>query len=180
MILIKTYRILRKISEELINFDVFLMHGVALAIDGEAYLFTAPSRTGKSTHAELWVERCPEAFIINGDKPFIRVSEGQPPLVCGSPWAGKENLFTNIMVPLKAIVLMERAEENHIMCIPFAKAFPTLLQQTYHPKDAAKMQKTLSLMQRLNPAVSFWHFQCNNYKNDCFDVAYRALVEGNP
>ena len=82
------------------------------------------------------------------------------------------------MVPLKSIILMERAEENHIEQISFAQAFPTLLQQTYRPDDEEKMRKTLRLMQRLPPAVSFWRFQCNNFKDDCFDVAYNALVKG--
>ena len=32
----------------------FLMHGAAIAFDGAAYLFTAPSGTGKTTHVRLW------------------------------------------------------------------------------------------------------------------------------
>lgn len=64
-------------------------------------------------------------------------------------------------------------------CFVF-QAFSTLLQQVYRPDDEEKMRKTLRLMQRLSPAVSFWRFQCNNFKDDCFDVAYNALVKGQP
>ena len=85
-------------------------------------------------------------------------------------------MYTNTMVPLKSIILMERAEDNHIEQISFAEAFPKLLQQVYRPEDEEKMRKTLRLMQRLNGPVSFWRFQCNNFKDDCFDVAYNALV----
>jgi hypothetical protein len=173
--------VLRKVSEGLINYGAFLMHGAVICVSGQAYLFAAKSGTGKTTHIMKWLENLPDAFVVNGDKPFILTKDdGTPPLACGSPWAGKENLYTNAMVPLKSIILLERAEENHIEQISFAQAFPTLLQQVYRPEDEEKMRKTLRLMQRLNPAVSFWRFQCNNFKDDCFDVAYNALVKGQP
>ena len=169
--------LLRMLSETLIDYDTFLMHGAVIAADGKAYLFTAPSGTGKTTHIRQWLERLPGAFVVNGDKPFIKTSgDGTPPLACGSPWGGKENLYTDAMVPLKAVILMERAEDNHMERVSFAEAFPTLLQQVYRPEDKGKMRKTLQLMQRLNPAVSFWRFRCNNFKPDCFDTAYSALT----
>ncbi|MBR6090450.1 MAG: hypothetical protein IKP86_10980 [Anaerolineaceae bacterium] len=37
-------------AEKLSAYDVLLMHGSALCMDGEAYVFTAASGTGKSTH----------------------------------------------------------------------------------------------------------------------------------
>ena len=176
---IKTAAILQKMADALFDYDILLFHGAVLALHDRAFMFTAPSRTGKTTHLMKWLDYLPDASVVNGDKPFIKFSDdGRPPLACGSPWAGKENLYTNTMVPLKSIILMERAEENHIEQITFAQAFPFLLQQVYRPDDEEKMRKTLRLMQRLNPAVSFWRFQCNNFKDDCFDVAYNALVKG--
>ena len=175
---VKAPNVLRKISEALLEFDVLLMHGAVIALNDKAYLFTAPSGVGKTTHILNWMENLPNAFVVNGDKPFIKFSgaTNKPPLACGSPWAGKENLFNNAMVPLKAIIFMERAEDNRIEQISFTDAFPSLIQQTYRPKDTDKMHKTLSLLQRLYPAVKFYRFQCNNFKNDCFKVAYDALV----
>ena len=165
------------LSNRLIDFGSFLMHGAAVGYDNRAFIFSAESGTGKTTHALRWLKNLPMARIINGDKPIIATNtDGEPPLACGSPWGGKENYYTNIMVPLKSIVMMERAEENHIERISFAEAFPLLLQQVYLPEDEDKVRKTLRLMQRLHPAVSFWRFQCNNFKDDCFDVAYNALV----
>lgn len=97
-------------------------------------------------------------------------------MVCGSPWAGKENMYTNAMVPLKSIILIERSEYNYIEQISFTEAFPFLLQQVFRPDEEEKARKTIRLMQHLHPAVSFWRFKCNNFKDDCFDVAYNALV----
>lgn len=168
-------------AECLIDKDVLLMHGAVIALNNEAYLFTAPSGTGKTTQIYRWLDHCPDAIVINGDKPFIRFScDGSSPLACGSPWAGKENMYTNSTVPLKSIVLMERAEENHIDYTSFSDAFPMLLQQAYCPEDQTKMRKTLQLLQRFAPAVSFWRFRCNNLKPDSFTVAYTALTGREP
>ena len=169
----------RLLSEALLSFDTLLMHGAVVALDGAAYMFTAKSGTGKTTHIQNWLRSISGAYVVNGDKPFIIVRKaGELPLACGSPWAGKENLQTNIIVPLKAIVLLEQAEENQIERISFIQAFPFLLQQVHRPDDEEKMRKTLKLMQRMSSVASFWRFQCNNFKNDCFDVAYNALVKG--
>lgn len=169
----------RLISEALLSFDTLLLHGSVVALDDAAFMFTAKSGTGKSTHVQNWLDNIDGAYVVNGDKPFIIVREAdKAPLACGSPWAGKENMQTNAIVPLKAIVLLERAEENQIERISFGQAFPFLLQQVYRPEDEEKMRKTLRLMQRMSSAVSFWRFHCNNFKDDCFEVAYRALVGG--
>ncbi len=178
---VKTPNILIKMAEILLPYDILLMHGAVIAFNEQAYMFSATSGTGKTTHILKWLKHCPDAIVVNGDKPFIKFPEdGSQPLACGSPWAGKENLYTNTVVPLKSIILMERAEENHIEQISFAEAFIFLLQQVYRPEDEDKMRKTLRLMQRLNGPVSFWRFHCNNFKPDCFDVAYNALVKGQP
>ena len=167
------------VAAGLVDYGAFMMHGAAVAFDNHSYIFSAKSGTGKTTHVIQWLKHLPKAFIINGDKPIIATdADAGSVFACGSPWGGKENYYTNAMVPLKSIIFMERAEENQIERISFAEAFPRLLQQVYLPDDAEKMRKTLRLMQRLNPAVSFWRFQCNNFKDDCFEVAYNALVGG--
>ena len=45
--------IYRKFCEYAVMEDVVLFHSSAVCVDGEAYVFTAPSGTGKSTHARL-------------------------------------------------------------------------------------------------------------------------------
>ena len=165
------------LATSMIDYGSFVMHGAAIAYDDKAYIFSAKSGIGKTTHIIKWLKHLSCAKIINGDKPFIATyNDGKQPMACGSPWAGKENLYTNIMVPLKSIIFMERADKNQIEQITFTEAFPKFLQQVYQPDDEEKMRKTLQLMQRLGPFVTFWRFQCNNFIDDCFDVAFSALV----
>ncbi len=169
----------RMISEALLSYDTMLMHGAVIAVDNSAYMFTAKSGTGKTTHIQSWLANNENAYVVNGDKPYIIIPKtDECPMACGSPWAGKEKMQTNTIVPLKAIVLMERADENRIERVGLAQILPDLLQQVYQPENREKMRQTLTLIQRLSKNVSFWRFYFNNFKDDCFAVSYNALVKG--
>ena len=166
---IESILLLRKIADRLIDSDTLLMHGAA-------YLFTAPSGTGKTTHIRKWLENLPDAYVVNGDKPLVIV--GETPMACGTPWCGKERMGTNAVVPLKGIVMMKRSEENTIRPMSFIEAFPRLMEQTHRPENTEKMRKTVQLLSRLGKQVKLWQFDFNNFKDDAFEVAYRALTEG--
>lgn len=56
---LETLAIYRKIAENLIDREIFLFHGSAIAYKGSGVLFTAVSGTGKSTHAALWKDAFP-------------------------------------------------------------------------------------------------------------------------
>ncbi len=45
--------LMRKIADHLPEHNCFLMHGAVISVQGDGYLFTAPSGTGKSTHVSL-------------------------------------------------------------------------------------------------------------------------------
>ena len=171
---IESMLFLRKIADRMIDFDTILMHGAVIAVNGEAYMFTAPSGTGKTTHIRRWLESLPEAYVVNGDKPLIIV--GETPVECGTPWCGKERMGTNAIVPLKAIVMMKRGEENIMRRLSFIEAFPRLMEQTHRPEDTEKARKNVRLLSMLGKRVELWQFEFDNFKDDAFDVAYRALT----
>lgn len=175
---LETLAVYRKISTALLDYDVFLMHGAVISDGRDAYMFTAKSGTGKTTHIKKWLDQLEQAYVVNGDKPLIRV-EGDQIIACGTPWCGKENMGTNTKAPLKAIVLMERGEDNEIHEITFGQAFNFLLQQTYQPDGAENLKKTLKLFSQLKGRVKFYHFAFNNMKDDCFDIAYKTLTGEN-
>ena len=173
---IEALAIHRRVCEKMIDYDAYMIHGGALAVGDKGFLFCGKSGIGKSTHLFNWIYNYSGAEIINGDKPFILAKD--TPMICGSPWAGKENICSNRMARLDAIVLMFRSENNRMTKIPFSEAFLFLYQQVYRPADPEKMRKTLQMLKSLEGKVSFWRFQCNNFKDDCFDVAYNALLKG--
>ena len=63
---LETLAVYRKIALGMLKYDTWLIHGSAVAVGHEAFLFTAPSGTGKTTHTKLWLEQVPGAFVING------------------------------------------------------------------------------------------------------------------
>ena len=118
----------RKIAEKMPEYDTVLMHGSAAALDGEAYLFTAKSGVGKSTHARLWREVFgARVVMVNDDKPLVRITDSGV-TVYGTPWNGKHRLGENISAPLRAVCILERAEENMIRPVTKAEAYPALLR----------------------------------------------------
>ena len=172
---LESMAVFRKITEEAINYDTLLMHGAAIAVDGKGYIFSGKSGVGKTTHIRKWLERNPDAVVINGDKPLIRCMNGVF-YVCGTPWAGKEYMNTNAMVPLKGVAFMTRSEDVSVTEIGFSRALPFLLNQVYVHKDAEKMQKAVGLLGKMAESVRFYDFRSNNLKEECYQIAYDAIA----
>ncbi len=171
---LETLSIYRKICDKLVESDIILFHGSVIAVDGEGYLFTAKSGTGKSTHTRLWREYFGErAVMVNDDKPLIKVSENDA-TVFGTPWDGKHRLSTNIGVPLKAICILERGQENHIEKISCSAAYPMLVQQVNRPAGALKMQKTLQIIDSLAETAGLYRLSCN-MDISAAEVAYNGM-----
>lgn len=171
---LETLALYRKILEKLLYKNIILLHGSTVAVDGYAYLFTAPSGTGKSTHVRLWIENFKNrAVIVNDDKPLIKLGENEIK-VYGTPWMGKHNLGNNVSFPLKAICFLERAEENNIENVCFSKVYATLLQQIQKFEKADDMLKLLSLVELFRERVSFYRLYCNISK-EAANVSYNFM-----
>lgn len=166
----------RKLCEKMLDYDTFLFHCSAIEVEGKAYLFAAPSGTGKSTHTRMWREYFGEKTVmVNDDKPLIQVRRDGI-FVCGTPWNGKHRLDTNKIVPIQGICLLERGNENHIEKISPLEAYPGLYQQTYRPKEREKMIKTLSLLKELTERVPVYRMQCT-ISQDAAIMAWNAMKE---
>lgn len=164
----------RKICEKMPDYGTILFHGSVIAVDGAGYLFTAKSGTGKSTHTRLWREYFGDrAVMVNDDKPLISIGEDGV-TAHGTPYNGKHRLGTNISVPLRAICILTRAENNSIVQISKAEAYPTLLQQVYRPKNPEQMQKTLKLVDLLAVGTGLYKLGCN-MNPDAVEVAYNGM-----
>ena len=165
----------RHICEKMPIYDTILFHGSAVSVDGIAYLFTAPSGTGKSTHTRLWRELFGDrALMINDDKPLIRTHAEGPPIVFGTPYDGKHRLSCNAAVPLRAVCLLERSASNHIRSADAQELYPALLAQIYRPADRSAAIRTLELFDRMLHMVKLFRLSCN-MKMEAAQIAYEAM-----
>ena len=168
---LESLAVYRKICEAMVDYDTVLMHGSVVAVDGVAYLFTAKSGTGKSTHTRFWREVFGErAVMVNDDKPLLKLTEDGV-LACGTPWDGKHRLSSNVCLPLKAICILERGEVNEISRISHQEALPMVFQQTYRPKNLGKY---MEIIDKLAGRVEFYRLYCN-MTPEAAQVAYEAM-----
>ncbi|MDY6367471.1 MAG: hypothetical protein SPL13_03025 [Clostridia bacterium] len=137
-----------------------MIHASAIAVDGEAYLFTALSGTGKSTHARLWRELLgSRAVMVNDDKPILRLI-GDEIYVYGTPWMGKHYLGANIKAKVKAVCKIEQAPENSIEDITVPEMVLALFNQTVRPLNEKDMMDLTFILDKLLRGVKTYRLKC--------------------
>lgn len=172
--LLEETAVYRKIGEKMPNYDTVIFHGSIIAVDGQGFLFTAKSGTGKSTHTALWREYLGDkAVMVNDDKPMLKITDNGV-IAYGTPYNGKHHLGCNMSVPLKAICIITRGEKNSIVRIDKSEAYAMLLQQVYRPQDPLQMAKTLKLVDKLAENVELYKLACN-MDIEAAEVAYNGM-----
>ena len=149
------------LCEHLWVHNVFCVHAAAIEMDGKAYLFAAPSGTGKSTHIAQWGRRFGRRVtVINGDKPLLRLDADGKFYVCGSPWCGKEGWQTNMEAPLAGICFLERAERDFIERLDTRAVLPKLFLQVAVPSEELQQDACFALLDRLVSTVPCYRLGC--------------------
>ncbi|MDP4121105.1 MAG: hypothetical protein Q8876_08660 [Bacillota bacterium] len=167
----------REFYRALTLFDGFMLHSSALAYKGGAYLFSAEPGVGKSTHTSLWQKYLGDdnVTIINDDKPAIRAQNGEV-FAYGTPWSGSSDLHTNVKVPLKAIVFIERSEDNWVKKINQSIALPLLIEQTTRHLNQKEMERLLQTINTVVSQIPIYKMGCN-IGEDAVKTALKNLVE---
>ena len=160
---------------KLLNFDGFMLHASAVVVGNRAYLFSAPSGTGKSTHTALWMDAFGKdgAYILNDDKPVIRIIDGKIHTF-GTPWSGKTDQNKNADVCLGGICFLERSAENWIKPVSGTDALYGVLNQTIRPSDEKKMTNLLDVLDKTLKDAKTWRMGCNISK-DAAIMAFNAM-----
>ena len=160
---------------QLLDFDGMMLHSSAVIMDGKAYLFTADSGTGKSTHTRLWKQAFggDRARILNDDKPAVRLVDGVW-YAYGTPWSGKTAMNENVSAPVAGVAIIERAPENRIHPAGGLETVRVLLRQVNKPNDSRLRGRVLELLDDLMNRVPVWKLQCN-MDPEAARVAYEAM-----
>lgn len=173
---IESICIYRKIAEQLPLHNRVVMHGASITYKEDAFVFVAPSGTGKTTHIKLWRKFLGnEVDIINGDKPILHFDERRI-IVYGTPWSGKEGWQKNRFAPLKAICILKQGKINKITKIDSHLYLSELLTQIYLPTNASSAEKTLQLFNRLIETIPIYLLECD-ISEDAVKISFEELTE---
>lgn len=170
---LETLAVYRKIAVYISFHNSCLFHGALIELNGEGYLFTALSGTGKTTHVRNWLKMYPSARIINGDKPILRLRDNTI-IGYGTPWCGKEGYQVNSSVPLKAVILLERGKSNSICRINAGEAISFLLDQCYRSNDSMGVKRALDMCAKITESVELYRLACN-MDVDSARIAYLGI-----
>ena len=129
-------------------------------MDNKAYLFSAPSGTGKSTHTQLWLSAFKNAKILNDDKPAI-IIRNNIAYACGTPFSGKNDLSLNEIYPIQGIAFLERSKDNWIKKMDDKKSIYSIFNQTIRPGYENEMDDMIKVVEKIVDLVPIYQFGCN-------------------
>ena len=161
---------------KLLEHGGMLLHASCVVVDGYAYLFTAHSGTGKSTHTGLWLQKFgARAYILNDDKPALRRIDGQL-CACGTPWSGKFDISRPENVPVAAIALLSRSKgrPNSIRRASVAESLPKLMAQTVNKLNENHMDQLLNNLEQLVKNIPIYDLSCD-MSPEAADMAWQAM-----
>lgn len=144
-----------------IKYNTMLVHSSALVYEGGAYLFSAESGVGKSTHTRLWQQAFGDKVrIINDDKPVVQIRDSEC-IVYGTPFDGGSGIANNESAPLKAIVFIERGEQNTVRVPNTSEIIKNLYFSTARMVDKETADSMLLNFEKLIGLTKFYILTCN-------------------
>ncbi len=137
------------------------LHGSAITYNDEVILFSAPSGTGKTTHAKMWHRLYPDKVLwLNDDKPLLSV-ENNEVMVYGAPFSGKNKANTNRKKKLKAIIFMDKGVNDEIVKLKKDEALKHLIINTLRPTEEKLWDKTLALFDKIIANIPIYHLDAS-------------------
>lgn len=146
-------------GNHLLAYQRALFHGAALLWNDQAWIFTAPSGTGKTTQLLHWNEILKdEMTIINGDKPLLECRDDGSVYVYSSPWRGKEKYGTpGIIAPLAGIILLQQGQQNIIQRMkPEDAVIPLFTEFVSYPQNTDQIKNQADILTRILNTVPVW------------------------
>lgn len=145
------------------NHKVLAIHSASVLYKEKAWLFSASSGTGKSTHAALW-HNILNAPYLNGDLNLITFRKGTP-YACGLPWCGTSNLFTAKNYELGGIIFLKQAEADSVEYLDDNQKLLALSNRIISPVwDPTMLEIQLQIASKIVDAAFLCRLQCTPTK----------------
>lgn len=138
---------------------LYAIHSASILYREKAWLFSAPSGTGKSTHAKLWQDLY-DTPMLNGDLNLIGMKDGRP-VVYGLPWCGTSGIFTTETYPLGGVIFLRQSDQNNIRSLtPDARSL-MLSQRLISPTWTKEMLlSALTFCEQTAPLITCFELRC--------------------
>ncbi|MBQ7919020.1 MAG: PqqD family protein [Lachnospiraceae bacterium] len=156
------------------------IHSASILYRDKVWLFSAPSGTGKSTHAGLWNDIIGTP-IINGDLNLVALRQDTP-VVYGIPWCGTSGIYDTRTHPLGGIILLNQGTKNRVG-FPFKERRQLLvLHRSVSPSWASSMQKkNLDIIREISDHILICHLFCTKTEEavTCIKEEIDAFLDRN-
>lgn len=153
---------------------MYVIHSASILHEGKAWLFSALSGTGKSTHAALW-HRLYGSPYLNGDLNLIAFEDGRP-VVKGIPWCGTSGLTTTETYPLGGILLLARSADNRVEALRAEEQCLGIQMRFVTPKwNAVQTAESLDFANHVAHTTRIARLHCN--MEDEAAAVCRAWIE---
>ncbi len=166
----------RKIADLFIERNIVVFHGSSFKVGNYAFIVTARSGVGKSTHVGLLKKLLGDKLTyINDDKPLLEVNDNDL-MLYSSPWNGKERRGNDIKAPLKAVIFLNRGNNTYQQLTNNQEVYFRLLSQIYLPRDKSKREKALKLIDVLLKRVIFYEINVNK-EIESASLTYERIIK---
>ncbi|MBP3879349.1 MAG: PqqD family protein [Lachnospiraceae bacterium] len=155
--------------------DMYIIHSASILHDGRAWLFSALSGTGKSTHTNLWHKLYGTPYL-DGDLNLLAF-EGGRPVVKGIPWCGTSGIYTTETWPLGGIILLARDPKNYVEELSVGAKVLGISMRFISPKWNEEMLRgVLDFSERIVKSSGICRLHCN-MEDEAAEVC-RAWIDG--
>lgn len=163
--------------KSLLKYNGCLLHSSAVVVDNEAYLFSAPCGTGKSTHTGLWMKYLKDKnpYILNDDKPAIRIMEDGI-YAYGTPFSGKYDISENKKVRLKGICFLEQSKINHIRKLEPNEIVHLFFQETFRNLEEDYLLKFFDILDIIIKEIPIYKLYCD-MSEEAVQLSYKTMKE---
>ena len=143
---------------QLLQRGVLTLHSSSVRTDKGVILFCGRSGIGKSTQAALWREY-QDAMTLNGDRNAIAFDRGVP-FAYGLPFCGTSGICYRFAEPIRAIVALQQAEENHIVRLTGSQALLTIANNTIGLYYKERSTATTNLLVQAASHIPVYRLAC--------------------
>lgn len=117
---------------------LFVLHSASLIYKGKAWLFSAPSGVGKTTHTNLW-GNVPGVTFFNGDVNLIKEKADGSFSIFGLPWCGTSGISEIGEYPLGGIVFVNQSPTDYTENMSDEDKITSILHRMISPMWAEAM-----------------------------------------